>query len=158
LLQHRLPKSSLAWAVGTVEGQFVELLHLLRGRDPQWELFIQSRSLAVGLVLEDDVRLRGDFQGRDAKSALALQHWMNLHLPRDKKTKIVGPSPASVIIHAVTQCAAVSILPAAISTFAACRTLPAGPEALWVNWQMRAEPKKIREMLHRGSGWIPKSL
>ena len=91
-------------------------------------LLTNIKSVALAVVLEEDVTLMGALEGRDAARTAALESYLTkLDFPGSKSRKIIGPPPKST-----------------------------GPEARWVSLQVRSDPAGIRKTLEAGNLVLPR--
>ena len=129
LLETRL-RNGVLWLAGYVKdpAPIQTLAGLTRLSKSDAALLTNIKSVALAVVLEEDVTLMGALEGRDAARTAALEsHLTKLDFPGSKSRKIIGPPPKST-----------------------------GPEARWVSLQVRSDPAGIRKTLEAGNLVLPR--
>jgi len=113
-------RGCVLWVAGDLDDtRFLDLVAPFTHLPPkELELAKGIRSLAVGVLLQEDVTVIGALQARDNKMASEAKEYLEGLTWNGIRSKKVVAGPAK------------------------------GPERNWVNFQVRAEPQRIREMLN----------
>ena len=129
ILENRL-RFGVIWLAGHIPDQqpIQTLAGLTRLPKSDIDLLTKIKSFALGISLQDDATLAGGLECRDPPAAAALETYLTkLEFPGVKSRKVVGPPPKA-----------------------------AGPEARWVNLQIRTDPAAMRKVLEAFNGVVPR--
>ena len=129
MLESRL-KNGVIWLTGHIQDPepIQTLAGLTRLSKTDAALLVKIQTFALGIQLQDDLTLLGALECRDHDAAVALEkHLAKLDFPGARSHKVIGPPPNAD-----------------------------GPEARWVNLQIRSDPAGMRRMLEAGTLTIPR--
>jgi hypothetical protein len=129
LLENRL-RFGVIWLAGNIpDPQPIQTLAgLTRLPRSDIALLTKIKSFALGISLQDDVTLSGSLESRDDAAVAPLETYLTkLDFPAAKSRKVIGPPPKA---H--------------------------GPEAHWVNLQIRTDAAGMRKALQAFDGLVPR--
>jgi hypothetical protein len=130
MLESRL-KNGVLWLAGHIQDPepIQTLAGLTRLSKTDAALLAKIQTFALGIQLQEDLTLLGALECRDHSAAIALEKYLaKLDFPGAKSRKVIGPPPNAD-----------------------------GPEARWVNLQVRCDPAGMRKMLEAGTLSLPRS-